>query len=57
MTWGRNQNPRDILQVGQVIDVKVKELDKENKRFKLSYEKKVQTLGTRLKKNIMLETW
>ena len=40
MTWGRNQNPRDILQVGQVIDVKVKELDKENKRFKLSYEKK-----------------
>lgn len=40
MTWGRNQNPRDILQVGQNIEVKVKELDKENKRFKLSYEKK-----------------
>lgn len=40
MTWGRNQNPRDILQVGQSIEVKVKELDKENKRFKLSYEKK-----------------
>lgn len=40
MTWGRNQNPRDILQVGQRIEVRVKELDKENKRFKLSYEKK-----------------
>lgn len=40
MTWGRNQNPKDILQVGQEIEVKVKELDKENKRFKLSYEKK-----------------
>lgn len=40
MTWGRNQNPRDILQVGQSIEVRVKELDKENKRFKLSYEKK-----------------
>lgn len=40
MTWGRNQKPRDILQDGQQIEVKVKELDKENKRFKLSYEKK-----------------
>lgn len=40
ITWGRNQNPKDILQVGQKIEVKVKELDKENKRFKLSYEKK-----------------
>ena len=40
IAWGRNQNPREILKVGQEIDVKVKELDKENKRFKLSYEKK-----------------
>ncbi len=40
MTWGRNQNPRDILQVGQQIEVRIKELDTENKRFKLSYEKK-----------------
>lgn len=40
IAWGRNQNPKDILQVGQEIDVKIKELDKENKRFKLSYEKK-----------------
>ncbi len=40
MTWGRNQNPRDILEVGQEIGVKVIELDKENKRFKLTYDKK-----------------
>lgn len=40
MAWGRNQNPRDILKVGQEIEVKIKELDKEHKRFKLSYEKK-----------------
>ena len=40
ISWGRNDNPKNILKVGQEIDVKVKELDKENKRFKLSYEKK-----------------
>lgn len=40
ITWGRNQNPKDILKVEQEIEVRVKELDKENKRFKLSYEKK-----------------
>lgn len=40
MSWGRNQNPREILQVGQQIDVAVIELDKENRRFKLTYENK-----------------
>ena len=40
ISWGRNDNPKNILKVGQEIDVRVKELDKENKRFKLSYEKK-----------------
>lgn len=40
ISWGRNDNPKNILKVGQQIDVKVKELDKEHKRFKLSYEKK-----------------
>lgn len=40
ITWARNENPRDILEVGQEIEVRIKELDKENKRFKLSYEKK-----------------
>lgn len=40
MAWGRNKTPRDIFTVGQEIEVKIKELDKDNKRFKLSYEKK-----------------
>lgn len=40
ISWGRNDNPKNILQVGQEIDVRVKDLDKEHKRFKLSYEKK-----------------
>ena len=39
MTWGRNENPRNILKVNEEIPVTVKELDKENKRFKLSYDK------------------
>ena len=40
ISWGRNDNPKNILKIGQEIDVRIKELDKENKRFKLSYEKK-----------------
>lgn len=40
ITWARNENPRNILEVGQEIEVRIKELDRENKRFKLSYEKK-----------------
>lgn len=40
MTWGRNENPRNILKINEEIPVTVKELDKENKRFKLSYDKK-----------------
>ena len=40
ISWSRNDNPKNIFKVGQEIDVRVKELDKENRRFKLSYEKK-----------------
>lgn len=40
MTWERNQRPADILKVGQEIQVTVKDLDKENKRIKLSYNEK-----------------
>ena len=40
ISWSRNDNPKNIFKVGQEIDVRIKELDKENKRFKLSYEKK-----------------
>ncbi len=40
MTWERDKKPKDILEVGQEIKVSVKELDKENKRIKLVYDKK-----------------
>ncbi|MBP3503346.1 MAG: S1 RNA-binding domain-containing protein [Clostridia bacterium] len=40
MTWERDKKPKDILEVGQEIKVKVKEVDKENKRIKLIYDKK-----------------
>ena len=40
MCWGRNQNPADILSVGQEIDVKIKNADRENKRLQLIYGKK-----------------
>ena len=40
MSWGRNKNPKDILKNGEEIEVSIKELDKENKRFKLAYTKK-----------------
>lgn len=40
MTWERDKKPKDILEVGQEIKVKIKELDKENKRIKLIYDKK-----------------
>lgn len=40
MTWERDKKPKDILKVGQEVKVKIKELDKENKRIKLVYDKK-----------------
>ena len=40
MTWERDKKPKDILKVGQEIKVSIKELDKENKRIKLIYDKK-----------------
>ena len=40
MTWERDKKPKDIVKVGQEIKVKIKELDKENKRIKLIYDKK-----------------
>lgn len=35
MTWERNANPRDILKEEQEILVRIKEIDRENKRIKL----------------------
>lgn len=40
MTWERDKKPKDIVEVGQEIKVKIKEVDKENKRIKLVYDKK-----------------
>lgn len=40
MTWEKNQSPNNILKVGQVIKVKAIDVDKENKRVKLSYLEK-----------------
>ena len=40
ITWNRNTPPNEILKVGQVIDVIAIDVDKENKRIKLSYAEK-----------------
>jgi len=37
ISWDRNAKVDEILKQGQVIEVTVKELDKENRRLKLSY--------------------
>lgn len=37
ITWEKNKNPNDILTVGQKIKVQAIEVDKENKRIKLTY--------------------
>ena len=37
ISWERNAKVEDILKQGQTIRVAIKELDKENKRIKLSY--------------------
>lgn len=40
ITWEKNANPHDILKENQKINVTIKELDKENRRFKLSTDLK-----------------
>lgn len=40
MAWGRNAVPNELLQVGQKIKVSIIELDKENRRIKLTYNEK-----------------
>lgn len=40
MSWDRGANPNDILKINQEIEVKIKALDKENKRMQLIYEGK-----------------
>lgn len=40
ISWDRNAKPSDVLKQGQSIKVTILELDKENKRLKLSYQGK-----------------
>lgn len=40
ITWEKNANPRDLLNVGEKIKVIVKAFDKENKRIMLVYKEK-----------------
>jgi len=40
MSWGRNQIPNEILELGQEIEVITIDVDKENRRLKLSYKGK-----------------
>lgn len=40
MSWARNTKPEEILKQGQEIEVTVIDVDKENRRLKLSYENK-----------------
>ena len=37
LSWDRNVKPEEILKQGQQIKVRIKDLDKENRRIKLSY--------------------
>ncbi len=40
ISWNRDAKVGDILKEGQKINITIKELDKENKRMKLSYDEK-----------------
>lgn len=40
ISWDRNIKPNEVLELGQVIKVTIMDLDKENKRIKLSYKNK-----------------
>lgn len=39
LSWGRIKSPSDVLSVGQVVDVYVLSVDKENKKIALGYRK------------------
>lgn len=39
LSWGRIKSPNDVLKVGQVVDVYVLSVDKENKKISLGYRK------------------
>ncbi|MBR3325357.1 MAG: S1 RNA-binding domain-containing protein [Clostridia bacterium] len=52
MTWERNANANNILKQGQEVKVKIKTLDKENKRIQLSYDKKGEDPWSTIDNNV-----
>ncbi len=52
ISWNRDAKVQDILKQGQTIKVIIKELDKENKRIKLSYADKGVNPWENLKLNV-----
>ena len=52
ITWDKDAKVQDILKQGQTIKVKIKELDKENKRMKLSYTEKGEDPWNSLELNV-----
>lgn len=40
ITWERNANTNELLKLGQIVKVRALDVDKENKRMKLTYEGK-----------------
>ena len=52
MSWDKNAKAQDILKQGQEIKVKIKELDVENKRMKLSYDGKGEDPWNSLNLNV-----
>ncbi len=52
ISWDKDANVQDILKQGQTIKVKIKELDVENKRIKLSYDGKGEDPWNSLELNV-----
>ena len=52
ISWDKDANVQDILKQGQTIKVKIKELDIENKRMKLSYDGKGEDPWNSLNLNV-----
>ncbi len=51
ISWERNVKPEEILKQGQAIKVTILELDRENKRIKLSYGEKGPNPWNKVEKN------
>lgn len=52
LTWNRDAKVQDILKQGESIKVRIKELDTENKRMKLSYDGKGENPWKKLSINV-----